>query len=68
MKNRVMDTKVSTFDEYTRRGKLNGEVKADETYIGGKEKGEKENGKDKTGRGSKDKNLVVVATECNENR
>jgi len=32
--------------------------------IGGKETGEKEDGTFKTGRGSSEKNLVVVATEC----
>jgi hypothetical protein len=42
---------------------LKGEVEVDGTYIGVKEKGEKENGKCKTGRGSKDKYLVVVTTE-----
>jgi len=46
------------------REKLSGEVEVDETYIGGKETGEKEDGTGKTGRGSSDKTLVVVATEC----
>lgn len=47
------------------REKLSGEVEVDETYIGGKETGEKEDGSSKTGRGSSEKILVVVAAECN---
>jgi len=43
---------------------LSGEVEVDETFIGGKETGEKEDGTNKTGRGSSEKSLVVVATEC----
>jgi transposase-like protein len=46
------------------REKLSGEVEVDETFIGGKEMGEKEDGTSKTGRGSSEKTLVVVATEC----
>lgn len=46
------------------REKLTGEVEVDETFIGGKESGENEDGSSKTGRGSLEKTLVVVATEC----
>lgn len=46
------------------REKLSGEVEIDETFIGGKESGEKEDGTGKTGRGTEEKALVVVATEC----
>ncbi|MCK5456146.1 MAG: IS1595 family transposase [Melioribacteraceae bacterium] len=46
------------------REKLIGDVEVDETFIGGKETGIKENGKGKTGRGSSEKTIVVVATEC----
>ncbi len=46
------------------REKLIGNVEVDETFIGGRESGEKEDGKGKTGRGSLEKTLVVVATEC----
>jgi len=46
------------------REKLMGDVEVDETFIGGKESGEKEDGKDKRGRGGMEKALVVVATEC----
>jgi transposase-like protein len=46
------------------REKLNGDVEVDETFIGGKESGQKEDGTSKTGRGSTEKVLVVVATEC----
>lgn len=46
------------------REKLTGEVEVDETFIGGKESGEKEDGTGKTGRGNLEKTLVVVATEC----
>lgn len=46
------------------REKLTGDVEVDETFIGGKESGEKEDGTGKTGRGSLGKTLVVVATEC----
>lgn len=48
----------------TNREKLTGEVEVDETYIGGKESGIKNNGKEKRGRGNSSKILVVVATEC----
>ena len=41
------------------REKLSGEVEVDETYIGGEE-----TGTGKQGRGSDEKSLVVVATEC----
>ena len=47
------------------REKLKGEVEVDETFIGGKESGIKENGKEKRGRGASTKTIVVVATECN---
>ncbi len=47
------------------REKLTGDIEVDETFIGGKESGEKENGKEKRGRGAVSKILVVVATECN---
>ena len=46
------------------REKLTGNVEVDETFIGGKESGAKEDGKGKTGRGSIEKTIVVVATEC----
>ncbi len=46
------------------REKLTGDVEVDETFIGGKESGEKEDGTGKTGRGNLEKTLVVVATEC----
>lgn len=46
------------------RDKLSGIVEVDETYIGGKESGEKEDRTGKTGRGASEKTLVVVATEC----
>jgi transposase-like protein len=46
------------------REKLTGDVEVDETFIGGKESGEKEDGTGKTGRGSLEKTLVIVATEC----
>lgn len=46
------------------REKLSGDVEVDETFIGGKESGEKEDGTGKTGRGSLKKTLIVVATEC----
>ncbi len=46
------------------REKLTGNVEVDETFIGGKESGIKEDGKGKTGRGSMEKTIVVVATEC----
>ncbi len=46
------------------REKLTGDVEVDETFIGGKESGAKEDGKSKTGRGSLEKTIVVVATEC----
>jgi len=46
------------------REKLTGDVEVDETFIGGKESGDKEDGTGKTGRGSEGKTLVVVATEC----
>ena len=46
------------------REKLAGDVEVDETFIGGKETGEKGNGKNKTGRGGLEKILIVVATEC----
>lgn len=45
------------------REKLQGEIEVDETFIGGKESGEKDDGTGKTGRGSLEKILVVVATE-----
>lgn len=48
----------------TGREKLSGKVEVDETFIGGKESGKKENGTGKTGRGAVEKTLVVVATEC----
>lgn len=48
----------------TDREKLIGEVEVDETFIGGRESGQKEDGIGKTGRGSSEKTLVVVATEC----
>lgn len=48
----------------TDREKLIGEVEVDETFIGGRESGQKEDGIGKTGRGSSEKILVVVATEC----
>jgi transposase-like protein/Zn ribbon nucleic-acid-binding protein len=46
------------------REKLIGEIEVDETFIGGKESGEKEDGTGKTGRGCAEKIIVVVATEC----
>jgi transposase-like protein len=46
------------------REKLTGDVEVDETFIGGKESGAKEDGKSKKGRGSLEKTIVVVATEC----
>lgn len=46
------------------RERLSGEVEVDETFIGGKESGKKEDGTGKTGRGRLEKSLVVVATEC----
>ena len=46
------------------REKLIGEIEVDETFIGGKESGEKEDGTGKTGRGCAEKVIVVVATEC----
>lgn len=46
------------------REKLSGEVEVDETFIGGKESGRKDDGTGKTGRGSIEKTLIVVATEC----
>jgi transposase-like protein len=45
------------------RDKLKGDVEVDETLIGGEESGVKTDGKKKTGRGSIEKVLVVVATE-----
>lgn len=45
------------------RDKLKGDVEVDETLIGGEESGLKSDGKKKTGRGSIEKILVVVATE-----
>lgn len=47
------------------RDKLKGNVEVDETFIGGVETGKKQDGKNKTGRGSTEKIIVVVATECN---
>lgn len=47
------------------RDKLKGTVEVDETFIGGEESGKKTDGKNKTGRGSIEKMIVVVATECN---
>jgi transposase-like protein len=46
------------------RDKLTGNVEVDETFIGGEESGKKIDGKNKTGRGSDEKIIVVVATEC----
>lgn len=46
------------------REKLKGEIEVDETFIGGRESGPKEDGSGKTGRGGKEKTLVVVAVEC----
>ena len=46
------------------REKLTGNIEVDETFIGGKESGIKQDGKGKTGRGSLEKHIVVVATEC----
>ena len=46
------------------RDKLTGNVEVDETFIGGEESGKKKDGKNKTGRGSDEKIIVVVATEC----
>ena len=46
------------------REKLTGEIEVDETFIGGIEFGEKEDGSYKTGRGGIEKTLVVVAVEC----
>jgi transposase-like protein len=46
------------------REKLIGDVEVDETFIEGKETGEKDDGTGKTGRGTSEKTLVVVATEC----
>lgn len=46
------------------REKLTGVIEVDETFIGGKESGKKDDGKNKTGRGSTEKLIVVVATEC----
>jgi len=46
------------------REKLVGEVEVDETFIGGNESGEKEDGNGKTGRGCIEKSIVVVAVEC----
>jgi len=46
------------------RERLVGEIEVDETFIGGKETGEKEDGTGKTGRGSIEKSIIVVATEC----
>ena len=46
------------------REKLTGDVEVDETFIGGKESGQKEDGTGKTGRGSIEKVLVVVTIEC----
>jgi len=46
------------------REKLIGEIEVDETFIGGKESGEKEDGTGKTGRGCAEKIIVVVVTEC----
>jgi transposase-like protein len=46
------------------REKLVGIIEVDETFIGGRESGEKEDGTGKTGRGSMEKSLVIVATEC----
>ena len=48
----------------TGREKLTGNIEVDETFIGGKESGIKQDGKGKTGRGSLEKTIVVVATEC----
>lgn len=47
------------------RDKLKGDVEVDETFIGGEETGKKNDGKNKTGRGSIEKVIVVVAAECN---
>lgn len=47
------------------RDKLKGDVEVDETFIGGEESGAKTDGKKKTGRGSTEKVLVVVAAEYN---
>ena len=47
------------------RDKLTGDVEVDETFIGGEESGNKIDGKNKTGRGSVEKIIVVVAAECN---
>lgn len=46
------------------RGKLKGEIEVDETFVGGRESGTKDDGSGKTGRGSAEKTLVVVAVEC----
>lgn len=46
------------------REKLMGDIEVDETFIGGVESGMNENGKVIRGRGSSEKVLVVVATEC----
>ncbi|TRX29202.1 IS1595 family transposase [Flavobacterium sp. ZT3R18] len=46
------------------REKLTGTIEVDETFVGGRESGDKEDGTGKTGRGSNEKVIVVVATEC----
>lgn len=46
------------------REKLSGEIEVDETFVGGRETGNKKDGTGKTGRGALEKSLVVVATEC----
>jgi hypothetical protein len=47
-----------------KRYRKHGKDKGSQRYLGGKETGDKEDGTGKTGRGSSEKTLVDVATEC----